>query len=269
MPQFFPAANPLPSFRRRPSPAAFPATRSSSASNSGSRSSATTRCSTCRATSRRSAARTPMKAGLFVEHTTRPAARTSSFNGTYSFNTDASNPLNTNVGFANGLLGAITEYTESDGHPSAHGQFLITEWYAQDSWRVKRNVTLDAGRPLLLHDADAKRRRSASPRSSRAVEQRAGAETVSAGDDATGTLRAESLDRRDSSRRLHRQARAGLWQLHQRHAGLRWHAADGFAVPCRAAPLLCVGRDRRSAERRCAVAPACSTIATPTTSSST
>jgi len=86
-----------------------------------------------------------VKAGLFVEHTTRPAARTSNFNGNYSFNADASNPLNTNVGFANGLLGAITEYTESDGHPSAHGQFLITEWYAQDSWRVKRNVTLDAG----------------------------------------------------------------------------------------------------------------------------
>ena len=86
-----------------------------------------------------------MKAGLFVEHTTRPAARTSSFNGNFSFNTDAQNPRNTNVGFANALLGAITEYTESDGHPSAHGQFLITEWYAQDTWRVKRNLTLDAG----------------------------------------------------------------------------------------------------------------------------
>ena len=48
-------------------------------------------------------------------------------------------------GFANALLGAITEYTESDGHPSAHGQFLITEWYAQDNWRVNRNLTLDAG----------------------------------------------------------------------------------------------------------------------------
>ena len=86
-----------------------------------------------------------MKAGLFVEHTTRPAARTSSFNGTYSFNADNQNPLNTNVGFANGLLGAITEYQESDGHPSAHGQFLITEWYAQDTWRLKRNFTFDAG----------------------------------------------------------------------------------------------------------------------------
>ena len=86
-----------------------------------------------------------MKTGLFVERTTRPASRTSSFNGNFSFNTDNQNPLNTNVGFANGLLGAITEYTESDGHPSAHGEFFITEWYAQDSWRLKRNLTFDAG----------------------------------------------------------------------------------------------------------------------------
>ena len=101
-----------------------------------------------------------VKAGLFVEHTTRPAARTSSFNGTYSFNADAANPLNTNVGFANALLGAITEYTESDGHPSAHGQFLITEWYAQDSWRLSSNCHAGCRAPLLLHDPDAKRRRS-------------------------------------------------------------------------------------------------------------
>ena len=86
-----------------------------------------------------------MKAGAFVEHTTRPAARTSNFNGNFSFNTDTQNPLNTNIGFANALTGAISEYIESDGHPSAHGQFLITEWYAQDTWRVKRNLTLDAG----------------------------------------------------------------------------------------------------------------------------
>ena len=86
-----------------------------------------------------------LKTGLFVEHTTRPAARTSSFNGAFSFNTDNQNQRNTNIGFANALIGAITEYTESDGHPSAHGQFLITEWYAQDNWRVNRNLTLDAG----------------------------------------------------------------------------------------------------------------------------
>ena len=86
-----------------------------------------------------------MKAGLFVEHTTRPAQRASSYNGTLTFNTDGSNPLNTNVGFANALLGAITQYQESDGHPDAHGLFMNTEWYVQDNWRVKQNFTIDAG----------------------------------------------------------------------------------------------------------------------------
>ena len=86
-----------------------------------------------------------MKAGLFVEHTTRPAQRSSTFNGSLSFNNDGSNPLNTNVGFANGLLGAVTQYQEADGHPSAHGQFVNTEFYVQDNWKLRRNFTLDAG----------------------------------------------------------------------------------------------------------------------------
>lgn len=86
-----------------------------------------------------------LKAGIFTERTTRPAARSSSFNGNVSFNSDGANPLNTNAGFANALLGVVQQYTESDGHPSAHGKFSITEWYAQDTWRMKRNFSLDAG----------------------------------------------------------------------------------------------------------------------------
>ena len=86
-----------------------------------------------------------IKTGLFVEHTTRPAQRSSTFNGSLSFNNDGSNPLNTNVGFANALLGAVTQYQEANGHPSAHGLFMNTEFYVQDNWRVKRNFTIDAG----------------------------------------------------------------------------------------------------------------------------
>ena len=85
------------------------------------------------------------KTGAFFEHTKRPAARSSFFNGTISFNTDGSNPLNTNVGFANALLGAVTQYTESTGHPNAHGRFSNLEWYVQDNWRLTHNFTLDAG----------------------------------------------------------------------------------------------------------------------------
>src|SRR6185436_11428055 len=62
-----------------------------------------------------------------------------------SFNSDGSNPLNTNVGFANALLGVVTQYQESDAHPDAHGQFMNTEFYVQDNWKLKRNFTIDAG----------------------------------------------------------------------------------------------------------------------------
>ncbi len=86
-----------------------------------------------------------LKSGLFVEHTTRPAQRASFYNGSLSFNVDGSNPLNTNLGYANGLLGAVTQYQESDGHPSAHGLFMNTEFYVQDNWRVARKFTIDAG----------------------------------------------------------------------------------------------------------------------------
>jgi carboxypeptidase family protein len=86
-----------------------------------------------------------LKAGFFLERTRRPAQRSSTFNGSFSFNNDGSNPLNTNTGFSNALIGAVTSYQESDGHPSAHGLFYNVEWYAQDNWKVKRNFTVDAG----------------------------------------------------------------------------------------------------------------------------
>jgi hypothetical protein len=87
-----------------------------------------------------------IKMGIFVEHTTRPVRQRSSFNGTLSFNsTDPSNPLNTNSGFANALLGAVTSYQESRAQPSGHGVFVNTEFYAQDNWRLKRTFTVDAG----------------------------------------------------------------------------------------------------------------------------
>ncbi|CAN5686271.1 hypothetical protein BH24ACI4_BH24ACI4_23650 [soil metagenome] len=86
-----------------------------------------------------------LKTGIFVEHTTRPVRQRSAFNGTVSFNADGSNPLNTNIGFANALLGAITSYQEADTQPTGKGQFVNTEFYAQDTWRLSRPLTLDGG----------------------------------------------------------------------------------------------------------------------------
>ena len=86
-----------------------------------------------------------LKAGFYIEKTTRNAARSSAFNGTFNFDRNVNNPLDANYAYANALLGFFNNYSESDSHPRAHGRFHNVEWYAQDSWRVTRRLTLDLG----------------------------------------------------------------------------------------------------------------------------
>ncbi|HXE14413.1 MAG TPA: TonB-dependent receptor [Bryobacteraceae bacterium] len=86
-----------------------------------------------------------LKFGVFLERGTRNAARTSYFNGTFSFNRDSLNPLDTNYSYSNALLGVVDSYTESNAHPGAHGRYISLEWYAQDTWKLTRRLTLDAG----------------------------------------------------------------------------------------------------------------------------
>src|SRR5262249_26083501 len=84
-----------------------------------------------------------MKVGIFIEHNARPAAQHSSFNGTYNFGSNISNPFDSNFGFANALLGSINSYTESTTHPTAEGRYNQMEFFAQDNWRLTRRLTLE------------------------------------------------------------------------------------------------------------------------------
>jgi hypothetical protein len=86
-----------------------------------------------------------MKFGVYVEKTTRNAQRGSSFNGTFNFNRDVNNPLETNYAYSNAILGSVQSYSESTNHPSGHSRYLNVEWYGQDTWKVTRRFTLDAG----------------------------------------------------------------------------------------------------------------------------
>jgi Carboxypeptidase regulatory-like domain/TonB-dependent Receptor Plug Domain len=86
-----------------------------------------------------------MKAGVFFEHTTRPAARSSQFNGNFNFDRNTNNPLDTNHPYANALIGSINSYSEATSHPDAHARFTNVEWFVQDNWRLRKNFTIDAG----------------------------------------------------------------------------------------------------------------------------
>lgn len=86
-----------------------------------------------------------MKFGIYVEKTTRNAQRGSAFNGTFNFNRDVNNPLESNYAYSNAILGSVQSYSESTNHPHGHSRYVNAEWFAQDTWKVSRRLTLDVG----------------------------------------------------------------------------------------------------------------------------
>jgi hypothetical protein len=86
-----------------------------------------------------------LKAGFYLEYTTRNAARAAAFNGTFSFDNNTNNPLNAGHPFANALIGVVNSYTEADGKLNGHARYKNIEWFLQDNWKVNKRLTLDYG----------------------------------------------------------------------------------------------------------------------------
>ncbi len=86
-----------------------------------------------------------LKAGFYLEYTTRNAARASAFNGTFSFDNNTNNPLNTGHPFANAVLGVVNSYTEADKKLNGHARYKNVEWYLQDNWKATKRLTFDYG----------------------------------------------------------------------------------------------------------------------------
>ena len=86
-----------------------------------------------------------IKTGFYFEYTTRNAARAAAFNGTFNFDRNINNPLDTNHPFANALIGSVNAYTESNNKLDGHARYRNIEWFVQDNWKVKRRFAIDAG----------------------------------------------------------------------------------------------------------------------------
>lgn len=86
-----------------------------------------------------------IKMGIYWEHTTRNAARSTTFNGAFSFDRNVNNPYDTGYAYSNAALGVVNSYSESSAHPAAHGRYNNVEWFVQDSWKAARRLTIDAG----------------------------------------------------------------------------------------------------------------------------
>ena len=105
---------------------------------------------------------------------------------------------------------------------TAHGQFMNTEWYVQDNWRVKQNFTIDAGvRFYYITPTQSEGDEVAVFEPERLAGQRGAAAVSSRSRRRRVAAPSNPVDRRDPAAGLPRAAGAGLRRLHQRHGGVR------------------------------------------------
>lgn len=86
-----------------------------------------------------------IKIGAFADRGREYEGEDGTFAGNLSFGRDVNNPLDSNYAYANAVLGNYASYVESTSRPGYNGRQTTVEWFAQDSWKVNRRLTLELG----------------------------------------------------------------------------------------------------------------------------
>jgi hypothetical protein len=89
-----------------------------------------------------------IKFGLYwerAEYLQSHHAGGNSFPGSFNFGRDANNPFDAGHAYANALLGNFSSYTEVTTRVDYHPINNVLEFYAQDTWKLNRKLTLDYG----------------------------------------------------------------------------------------------------------------------------
>jgi hypothetical protein len=88
-----------------------------------------------------------LKGGIYVEKEARNVSVYSVYNtaGTYYFGSDLGNPVDTGNPFSNALTGNLYGYGEDNKKQINHARYTQFEWFLQDTWKLNKRVTIDAG----------------------------------------------------------------------------------------------------------------------------
>ena len=87
-----------------------------------------------------------MKFGFYTERNwTSEGSRGTSFMGSFDFGRDVNNPGDSNWAFSNALLGNFRQYAEANSRTRGLGYNTLIEWFAQDTWKATRKLTLSYG----------------------------------------------------------------------------------------------------------------------------
>lgn len=90
-----------------------------------------------------------LKAGIFLNRQSQTTEAITS-RGAFNFATNANNPLETGHTFANGLLGVFNNVSQANRYVTSPTRNNVAEWFAQDSWKVTRRLTLELGMRFVL-----------------------------------------------------------------------------------------------------------------------
>jgi Carboxypeptidase regulatory-like domain len=91
-----------------------------------------------------------IKAGIFIEAAVKTENPFRGLNPTIDFSRDANNPGDTNWAFANALLGNFKSYTQINRSLLSSYPYKNFEWYAQDSYKLTKKLTLNYGLRMAL-----------------------------------------------------------------------------------------------------------------------
>lgn len=85
------------------------------------------------------------KFGISGEYQMNSEGPRSNFGGSFAFDRNVNNPLDANYAYANAVLGNFSSYSESSTRTAGLARQALFEWFAQDSWKATRRLTLDYG----------------------------------------------------------------------------------------------------------------------------
>ncbi|HEX6184681.1 MAG TPA: carboxypeptidase regulatory-like domain-containing protein [Pyrinomonadaceae bacterium] len=97
-----------------------------------------------------------LKFGSYFERLLNGEARGGDWSGSFSFSNSSTDGFtvstptvrgtgNTNYAYANALLGNFNSYSEQTSRPFTNLELRLFQWYAQDQWKMRRNVTVNYG----------------------------------------------------------------------------------------------------------------------------
>jgi len=86
-----------------------------------------------------------LKFGVYIERMRKDEVGSGNTRGSFSFARNTNNPFDTNYDFSNALLGIFNSYSEASFRNYSLYRYTQVEFYAQDSWRVSKHLTLEVG----------------------------------------------------------------------------------------------------------------------------